>query len=161
MEGFRVCILLSRAFRSFLGSQGTNVEQDGRWGDKEKKLMASMKFPANFSQKVDMKKVNLPMIEPWITERITHYMGFEDDVLVEYIMSLLQQQEDVDPRRVQIQITGFLARKAGPFMGELWHLLLDAQNNLGGIPTELIEKKKAELKQKKVSCLLSETCIHR
>lgn len=36
-------------------------------------------------------------------------------------------------------------------MKELWELLLSAQNNIGGIPTMFLEKKKEEIRQRKVT----------
>lgn len=35
-------------------------------------------------------------------------------------------------------------------MKELWSLLLSAQENIGGIPSTFLEKKKEEIKQRKV-----------
>lgn len=34
------------------------------------------------SEQVDMKKVNLDVIKPWISEQITKILGFEDDVVI-------------------------------------------------------------------------------
>ena len=56
-----------------------------------------------------------------------------------------------DPRFMQINITGFLQSKnAREFMKELWTLLVSAQENIGGIPSPFMEKKKEEIKQRKV-----------
>ena len=53
---------------------------------------------------------------------------------------------------MQIQLTGFLQGKnARVFMGELWDLLISAQENIGGIPTAFIEKKKEEIRLRKVT----------
>ena len=38
-------------------------------------------------------------------------------------------------------------------MGELWDHLDSAQNNIGGIPTKMLEQKKEEIRQKKVRLL--------
>jgi serine/arginine repetitive matrix protein 1 len=52
---------------------------------------------------------------------------------------------------MQINITGFLnGKNARVFMKELWELLLSAQDNIGGIPTAFLEKKKEEIRQRKV-----------
>lgn len=52
---------------------------------------------------------------------------------------------------MQIMMTGFLGKtKARTFMGELWNLLVEAQQSPHGIPQELIEMKKQELMKKKV-----------
>ncbi len=39
-----------------------------------------------------MKKVAMDAIKPWITETITKLLNFEDDVLINYIFSLLEEQ---------------------------------------------------------------------
>ena len=44
-----------------------------------------------------------------------------------------------------MQLTGFLDRRAQPFVAELWQLLLDAQTAPHGIPRAFVEKKKEEL----------------
>ena len=54
----------------------------------------------------------------------------------------------MDPKKMQLEITGFLEANAKPFMEELWTLLVDAQNQPSGIPSVFIEKKKAELIKK-------------
>jgi hypothetical protein len=56
--------------------------------------------------------------------------------------------KDQDPKRMQINLTGFLESKTQSFLTELWNLLLSAQNSVGGIPTEFIEQKKQELRRK-------------
>ena len=40
---------------------------------------------------VDMNKVNLDTIKPWITQRVTDLLGIEDDVVVEFIFNLLEK----------------------------------------------------------------------
>ncbi|KAI8642697.1 serine/arginine repetitive matrix 1 [Parasitella parasitica] len=127
--------------------KGTSADQDSRFSNKEKKLLKTMTFPSEFDQKVDMKKVNLDVIKPWISNRITELLGFEDEVVIDYTCSLLEEKAQ-DPKRMQINLTGFLEGKTQPFMGELWKLLLSAQNSVGGIPQEFIEQKKEELRRK-------------
>ena len=51
-------------------------------------------------------------------------------------------------------LTGFLhGKNARLFMGELWDHLDSAQNNIGGIPTKMLEQKKEEIRLKKVILL--------
>ena len=45
--------------------KGTSVDQDPRFPDKQKKLMAKMNFPPEFDQRVDVNKVRLEVIKPW------------------------------------------------------------------------------------------------
>jgi len=128
--------------------RGTSTDQDMRFSDKEKKLLKSTKFPANFAVKVNMKKVNIDVIKPWIAQKITDMLSFEDDVLINYIYSLLEEKQEPDPKAMQINLTGFLEKDAPKFMEGLWTLLVSAQSELTGIPTELLHQKKLELKQK-------------
>lgn len=51
---------------------------------------------------------------------------------------------------MQIAVMGFLGKNAVRLTTELWDMLLDAQNNGEGIPTVLLESKKAELKKRMV-----------
>lgn len=41
-------------------------------------------------------------------------------------------------------------KNARMFIGELWKHLLSAQENIGGIPSDFLEKKKEEIRQRKV-----------
>lgn len=45
-----------------------------------------------FHSKVDMTKVNLEVIKPWITQRVTEILGFEDDVVIEFIFNQLEEK---------------------------------------------------------------------
>ena len=52
---------------------------------------------------------------------------------------------------MQINLTGFLnGKKAREFMGELWALLISAQNSGDGIPEEFVNQKKDEIKKRQV-----------
>lgn len=35
-----------------------------------------------------MHKVNMDVVKPWITKRVTEILGFEDDVVIEFIFNL-------------------------------------------------------------------------
>jgi len=130
--------------------RGTSQEQDSRFSDKEKKLIKTMKFPPEFNIKVDMKKIKLEVIKPWIGQKITQLLGFEDEVVIGYVFSLLEEKQNPDPKLLQINITGFLATDASEFVLELWKILMGAQNNIGGIPPQFLEKKKEEIRARKV-----------
>jgi len=125
--------------------RGTSQEQDARFSDKEKKLIRLTKFPPEFDIKVDMKKVKFDVIKPWISQKITALLGFEDEVLIGYIFSLLEEKQNPDPKALQVNITGFLATDASDFMLQLWKLLISAQTNIGGIPAAFLEQKKKEI----------------
>ncbi|KAI4190295.1 MAG: hypothetical protein LQ346_004948 [Caloplaca aetnensis] len=133
------------------------------------KLLKQTKFPAEFSQKVDMKKVNVEVMKKWIAGKISEVLGNEDDVVIELCFNLLEgsrfvrilipridndthtnisQQPDI--KVLQIQLTGFLDKDTPKFCKELWTLCLSAQSNPQGVPKELLEAKKLELIQEKV-----------
>lgn len=128
--------------------RGTSKEQDSRFSDKEKKLMKTMKFPSEYNTKIDMKQIKLEVIKPWIGQKLTELLGFEDEVLLGYVFSLLEENQFPDPRQLQINITGFLEKDASGFVLDMWKLLISAQNN-HGIPPEFLEKKKDEIRRRK------------
>ena len=43
--------------------------------------------------KVDLTKVKIDVIKPWITRRITEILGFEDDVVIDFCFNLLEKNE--------------------------------------------------------------------
>lgn len=47
-----------------------------------------------------MRKVNLTVIRPWIVNKVVELVGFEDEVVVEYAMGLLE--DDSQPVRLRI-----------------------------------------------------------
>lgn len=56
---------------------------------------------------------------------------------------------------MQINLTGFLnGKNARTFMGELWELLLSAQESVSGIPEQFMEKKKEEIKKRMVNIFI-------
>jgi len=129
--------------------RGTSAEQDNRFANKQKKLLSNTKFADELNEKVDMKKVKLEVIKPWIAKRVTEILGLEDDVLINYIFSLLEQP-NADPKNIQISLTPFLERNVVSFMKELWCLLLSAQKSIGGIPEEFLKQKQEEVRKKKI-----------
>ena len=101
-----------------------------------------------------MTRVKLDVLKPWINQRVANYLnGLEDDVVVEFVFNQLEDKNP-DPRKMQINLTGFLnGKNARLFMGELWNMLDAAQSNPAGIPQELIDKKKEEIKSRRVNQL--------
>eukprot|EP00741_Cyanophora_paradoxa_P012797 tig00020629_g12361.t1 len=128
--------------------RGTAQDQDNRFSDKMKKLVASTKFPENFSTKVNMKKVKLDVIKPWIVRKVTEMLQFEDEVVINFVFAQLENNQFPDPKVMQINITGFLEKNTPAFMKELWTLLVSAQKSDSGIPVEFLEEMKQQIKQK-------------
>ncbi|KAJ7920754.1 PWI domain-containing protein [Mycena leptocephala] len=126
--------------------KGTSADQDRRFADKEQKLLKSTKFPSHFDKKIDMRKVNLNVIKPWIAKKIVELIGFEDDILIGYAMELLDEPSP-DPKKMQLLLTSFLTKDAPIFMSALWTLLLEAQTEVTGVPRTFVEEKKEEMRK--------------
>ncbi|KAI0002131.1 hypothetical protein BJV74DRAFT_876601 [Russula compacta] len=131
--------------------KGTSADQDRRFSDKELKLLKTLKFPPQFDTKVDVRKVNLQVIRPWVAKKVVELVGFEDEVLIEYAMGLLEDesQPTPDPKKMQINLTGFLTDSTAAFMVALWNLLIEAQDSPAGIPRSFVEEKKEEMRRAK------------
>jgi len=43
-------------------------------------------------KQVDMKKVNLNVIKPWIANKIVEILGFEDEVVIDFAFGLLEEE---------------------------------------------------------------------
>ncbi|KAI3450345.1 hypothetical protein Pfo_007010 [Paulownia fortunei] len=128
--------------------RGTSADQDTRFSNKQAKLLKSQKFAPELENLVDMTKVKMDVMRPWIAKRVTELIGFEDEVLINFIYSLLEGK-GVNGKQVQISLTGFMERNTGKFMKELWALLLSAQQNVSGVPQQFLDAKEEETKKKK------------
>ncbi|PKU30865.1 serine arginine repetitive matrix protein 1 isoform x2 [Limosa lapponica baueri] len=49
-----------------------------------------------------MSKVNLEVIKPWITKRVTEILGFEDDVVIEFIFNQLEVKKATKPQTTAV-----------------------------------------------------------
>ena len=126
--------------------KGISADNDVRYTNAERKLL-SRKFPVVYDTKVDMTKVNLDIMRPWITKRVTELLGFEDEVVIEMIVSMLEEKSP-DPRKCQINLTGFLEQNSVVFVTELWKLLVSAQESPAGIPATFVEEKQQEIRRR-------------
>jgi serine/arginine repetitive matrix protein 1 len=71
-------------------------------------------------------------------------------------MDELLTQWSQDIREIQTSIRDSLGTSTPSFCLELWRLCLSAQQDPNGVPKELLEAKKLEVKQQKVR----ESCSH-
>ena len=132
-----------------MANRGASYHQDPFIKNKQRKLFASRSWPSEFSDKVNMSKVSIEALRPWVGSRVTKLMGTEDDIVSEYCIAQLEAYDpiegQIDPREVQLNLEGFLGEpQAQIFMEELWKLLLSAQSQPGGVPPELIQEQKRE-----------------
>ncbi|EME79154.1 uncharacterized protein MYCFIDRAFT_216349 [Pseudocercospora fijiensis CIRAD86] len=113
------------------------------------RAMRMTKYPDIFNKKVDMTKVNLPVIKKWVSDEIAKILNSDDDVVTEMIFTIIEGSKSPNIKQLQTDITGFLDKDAAPFCLELWKLCLSAQDSPNGIPKELLEAKKLELIQER------------
>ncbi|KAJ2400582.1 Serine/arginine repetitive matrix protein 1, partial [Coemansia sp. RSA 2530] len=96
--------------------RGTNLAQDQRFGDATQKLKSQTTFSSVLKKRIDMTKVNLEIVKPWISRKIHELLGIEDEVLFEYVVNMLQESNAPDGKAMQVNLTGFLESKAMEFM---------------------------------------------
>lgn len=41
---------------------------------------------------IDMWKINMETVKPWISQKITQMLGFEDDVVIAYVFNSLEEE---------------------------------------------------------------------
>ena len=80
--------------------------------------------------------MNLEVVKSWIATRITELLGVEDDVVIGFVITQLEEglkakNGYVNPKAMQVFLTGFLEKNTSLFMKELWAMLDDAQANNG------------------------------
>lgn len=46
-----------------------------------------------YNFQVDMSKVKLDVLKPWIGKKITEILGWEDDVVVEFVVNQLEEHK--------------------------------------------------------------------
>ena len=61
----------------------------------DKKQLRTTKFPPEFDRKVDMTKVNVPVIKKWVADEIQRIMNDDDDILTELIANTLEDSQFV------------------------------------------------------------------
>ena len=132
--------------------RGTNVLQDGRFKNKTKLAMETLQFPPEFKEKINMTKIEMKVIRSWVENKIIAILGFEDEFLSNYIMSMLEDKSQLsEPKNIYLNLTCFLDKNTFSFMTELWNLLLSAQKSENGIPEQLIKEKKEEIKKDNIN----------
>ena len=91
--------------KSNICCQGTTTDQDNRFSDKEKKLLKTMKFEDVLAKKVDMGKVKVDVLKPWITKRVYELLKVEDDVGPGEKKTARKAKIDVEGERKEARIT--------------------------------------------------------
>lgn len=50
-------------------------------------------FWTELTPQVDLRKVNIGVLRPWIAKKVTEMIKFEDDVVVEYVFGMLEDKD--------------------------------------------------------------------
>jgi serine/arginine repetitive matrix protein 1 len=61
----------------------------------DKKLLRTTKFPPEFDKKVDMLKVNKPVIKKWVADEVARILNNDDDIVIELISNVLEETQFV------------------------------------------------------------------
>ena len=110
-------------------------------------------FPAELDSKVDMAKINLEVMKPWIATRITELLsGVEDEVLIGMVYNLLTEGPHPSGKDMYAGLLSFLEQHTATFMRELWAHFKSAEANalpgVPGIPQFLLDAKREELQKR-------------
>eukprot|EP00919_Chromeraceae_sp_WS-2016_P022714 GHVR01053896.1.p1 GENE.GHVR01053896.1~~GHVR01053896.1.p1 ORF type:complete len:214 (+),score=74.50 GHVR01053896.1:30-671(+) len=132
------------------GFQIAGLSEDNYHGisKSDRKIIDQTKWPSLFNKKVDVKKVRLETLRPWLEKRFKEVQLHEDDILVDFCMEQLNDDRKLCPRELTTSMGAFLHEAARPLVEQLWQLLLSAQAHPSGIPPKFIEERKAELLEK-------------
>ena len=132
-----------------VGHGGVSIQQDPKYAHKLSNKKP-VQVPDELLNKVDMQKVHLDSIKPWIHRRTCELLdGVEDEILADFVASMLESSRYPDAKDFLNNLAGFLENNTELFVTELWQLLCDGQQSLGGIPTAFVQEKKDELLRKK------------
>ncbi len=71
--------------------------------DVDKRLLRTTKFPPEFNIKVDMTKVNFPVIKRWVQDEIERILGTEDEVVMNTIFNLVEESRYVSNGWIRLQ----------------------------------------------------------
>jgi PWI domain len=141
-----------------------------------------IKYPPsfyNYSSKLNLKRINKPILQLWITNEITSLLGFEDEIVTNTVINLFglstldnvasnaddnnnissqQMNEMIDPKQAHVVLSGFFNDDvAFQFCIKLWDYMIDASQQATGIPRQIIEAKKLQLQQEKEQQALATT----
>ena len=134
------------------------MSQDARFSDKQRALLRALPVPSVYRASLsvaDLQRVQLGVLSPWIHAAVAAVLGFEDDVVSSLVVNTLQQhrssRQPLDPRELQLTLTGFLEQAAAPFVEALWQLLLSAAKEKSGIPPQLVDSSTEDSRQQQSS----------
>lgn len=119
--------------------RGTSSDQDNRFADKQKKLLKELNYAPILNTKLNMSKIDVNSLKPWIETKIKEILEKDDELLSDSIYEHLAEKEP-DGKNILVIITSFVdENKASRFMEELWTRLIDLQDNSNGVTCKSTE----------------------
>ena len=92
------------------------------------------------TQRIDMSRVNLDVVMPWITEHFNYIYNIED-----FLNEELKREQPVCPKIFQLKLLRFLnIHKVQQFTTDLWQILLLSQASGMGMPPFVMEQIKKD-----------------
>ncbi|KAK2956677.1 putative Serine/arginine repetitive matrix protein 1 [Blattamonas nauphoetae] len=126
--------------------RGVSQDHDTRYANKDELMIESMKLPPLFEKQVDIQKVDMDVLSTWITKTVFEIIGVEDEVVANYAVEILKENDSPDARKLIHSLTPFLEQdQAMTFVTSLWKMLLEAQKSDIGIPEELILERQKQI----------------
>uniref|UniRef100_A0A0A9FAS2 PWI domain-containing protein n=1 Tax=Arundo donax TaxID=35708 RepID=A0A0A9FAS2_ARUDO len=133
----------------FRGSSAdTDADQGTCFSDTQSKCLKTQTFSPELDRLIDMSKVDMRVMKPWIARRVTELHGSEDKGLIGRIYSLLEEKTIIDGKNIQIQLTGLMENLV-KFMKELWSLLLSGQQDGSVVRQHFIDAEGAQFQERK------------
>lgn len=113
--------------------RGTSADQDNRFADKQKKLFKELNFSPILNTKLNMSKIEVDTLRPWIEQKIKDILEKDDEILSDSIFEFLKEKEP-EGKALLVLITGFVeGPKSTKFVEELWTKLIEMQDSSNGI----------------------------
>ena len=115
--------------------KGTSCEQDHSFKRLREQQKEEISYPPIFSEKIDPTKINMEVIEAWISSKTTELLEIEDDILVGIIVEYLKSHgTSTEAKKLSSEIEPFLEEQTIPFIKELWEICQLAMKSEDGIP---------------------------
>jgi serine/arginine repetitive matrix protein 1 len=136
------------------------LKKEGGGGKKNKSGGGASGVPAEYLLSVDMSRVALAAVRPWVTRRVRELLGgLDEEVLVGMLLNTLDDAARaaaghdggsvsggaLTPLDLHVQLEPFLEGQTTGFVRELWSLLHSASGSATGVPQVLLDKKAAAM----------------
>ena len=123
---------------------GVTAKNDPRF--KGKMVQEVINYPPNVTESIETEKINTMSFEEWIKEELSKYT---DDELISGIVQGFLDEKEIKSQDMGRMLKPFLGLDhTVEFISNLWKLLVDAQSNELGIPTEFVERSKHAIDEK-------------